>query len=121
MLDFAVLVTTAAPQLDQAFQASGTAGNVGLVINPVFRASNVPYSTEKRALPVHQKVLGATLVLSIFSYFETYFFSVIDEIIDFHGGLEKMAPIIRDQFDSAMLNHPSGAEISPEGIQIKSC
>lgn len=100
MLDFAVLVTTAAPQLDQAFQANTSSPpGVGIVANPIFRPSNVPYSTEKRALPVHQKVLGATLVLSIFSYFETYFFSVIDEIIDFHGGTEAMVPLIRKQFD----------------------
>jgi hypothetical protein len=86
MLDFAVLVCTAAPQLEYALRQHESDPAVFLAKNPAFRPSEVPYSTEKRALPSHTDVLGATLLLSIFSYFETYFFSVIDEIIDFHGG-----------------------------------
>ena len=37
-------------------------------------------------MPQYEGVLGATLLISIFAYFEAYFFSAIDEIIDFHGG-----------------------------------
>lgn len=101
MLDFAVLVTTAAPQLDHALRGRGRDPATFVATNPVFRPSNEPYSTETRALPVHQQVLGATLVLSTFSYFETYFFAVLDEIVAFHGGSEKMEPLIRAQLQAA--------------------
>ncbi len=101
MLDFAVLVTTAVPQLDHAFGDHASDPASFLAKNPAFRPSNEPYATERRALPAHQKVLGATLALSIFSYFETYFFAVIDEIIAFHGGEIKFEPVIRSQFSNA--------------------
>lgn len=101
MLDFAVLVTTAAPQLDHALKGRSSNPTEFVAKNPIFRPSKQPYSTEIRALPDHQHVLGATLVLSIFSYFETYFFSVLEEIISFHGGIEKMEPLIRGQLQTA--------------------
>lgn len=101
MLDFAVLVTTAVPQLDHAFNQHAADSTSFLARNPTFRPSNEPYATERRALPAHQHVLGATLVLSIFSYFETYFFTVVDEILQFHGGASTFEPIIRSQLSNA--------------------
>ncbi|WP_313737116.1 HEPN domain-containing protein [Sphingobium yanoikuyae] len=112
MLDFAVLVTTAAPQLNHALQGHVQNSSTFLATNPAFRPSNEPYATERRALPEHQKVLGATLVLSIFSYFETYFFSVIDEIISFHGGCEEYVPIIASQLRAA------DAKPAPAGLRF---
>jgi hypothetical protein len=50
--------------------------------------------------------LGATLLLSLFSHFETYFFSVIDEIIAFHGGVEVMESVIKSQYRAADAKPP---------------
>src|SRR4051812_5778663 len=75
MLDFAVLVTTAAPQLANALSRRSADPTVFLAKNAAFRPSEEPYATEKRALPKYDKTLGATLLLSVFSYFETYFFT----------------------------------------------
>ena len=105
-LDFAVLVCTAAPQLRYAlneFQADPT---TFLATNSQFRPSNEPYATEKRTLSSYKKVLGANLLLSVFSYFETYFFSVIDEMIDFHGGKDELLRLSSKQV--------SGVDISSE-------
>lgn len=101
MLDFAVLVTSAVPQLDHALKQHALDPNIFLVTNPGFRPSREPFATEKRTISSHRDILGATLVISIFSYFETYFFSVIDEIIEFHGGAETMGPQIMAQFHAA--------------------
>ncbi|HEX8211775.1 MAG TPA: hypothetical protein VF584_16490 [Longimicrobium sp.] len=98
MLDFAVLVTTAAPQLAHALAAHELDSRAYLATNPSFRASREPYSTEKRTLKEYPTVLGATLLLSIFSYFEAYFFSLIDEVLQFHGGEEGVERAIRKQF-----------------------
>lgn len=106
MLDFAVLVTTAVPQLDHALKARTVDPSSFLATNTAFRPSNDPFSTEKRAIPKHEKVMGATLLLSIFSHFETYFFSVIDEIIAFHGDVEVMETVIRSQYRAADAKPP---------------
>lgn len=97
MLDFAVLVCTAAPQLKHAFQAQVSDPTVFIATNASFPPSEVPYATEKRTLNGYTTVLGANLLLSIFSYFETYFFSSFDEIIEFHGGQKGIESAIRRQ------------------------
>lgn len=97
MLDFAVLVCTAAPQLKHALAAHDADPLTFVAKNASFPQSEVPYSTEKRSLSGYTTVLGANLVLSVFSYFETYFFSAFDETIAFHGGKEGIEGIIRRQ------------------------
>lgn len=97
MMDFAVLVCTAAPQLKHAFQAHEADPTAFLATNATFPASEVPYSTEKRSLNGYTTVLGANLLLSIFSYFETYFFSSFDELVAFHGGQKGIETAISKQ------------------------
>lgn len=112
MLDFAIMVTTAAPQLDHALATCVTDPTAFVAVNPSFHPSAVPYSTERRALPDHQEVLGATLLLSVFSYFETYFFSAVDEMLDFHGGGEEIEATIRRQFKPKTLAGEFGQAMS---------
>src|SRR5687768_13986293 len=100
MLDFAVLISTAAPQLDHALKAAATDPTVFLVKNATFRPSEVPYATERRALRLYKETLGATLLLSIFSYFETYFFSLVEEVLAFHGGEEGIEKLMRKQMST---------------------
>lgn len=97
MLDFAVLVCTATPQLKHALEQHAADPTSFLAKNSTFPASEVPYSTEKRAIHGYTSVLGATLQLSIFSYFETYFFSVFDEIVAFHGGSDEIEKSVSKQ------------------------
>ena len=97
MLDFAVMICTAAPQLKHALAERDADPNAFVAANSGFRPSEVPYSTERRALSHYKKVLGANLLLAVFSYFESYIFAAIDEVIDFHGGEEMMEENIRKQ------------------------
>lgn len=97
MLDFAVMICTAAPQLKHALAERERDPTTFLASNSGFRPSEVPYSTERRALAHYKKVLGANVLLAVFSYFESYIFSVIDEIVEFHGGKEVMERTIRKQ------------------------
>ena len=94
-------VCTAAPQLEHALSQHATDSSYHLVPNARFWPSKVPYSTERRALPGYQEVLGANLLLSIFSYFEVYFFDLIDEIVDFHGGEEEIEKTVRRQLSGS--------------------
>lgn len=94
MLDFAVMVCTAAPHLSDSLNSFEADPTFSIATNSNFLPSQDPYSTERRALDRYEGVLGASLLLSLFSHFETYFFSVLDEIIDFHGGFEEMHTVI---------------------------
>lgn len=97
ILDFAVMVCTAAPQLMHALSAHAADPTSFVAINVGFPPSIVPYSTERRALATYSGVLGATVLLSVFSYFETYFFSAVDELLEFHGGEAGLEKVISAQ------------------------
>lgn len=112
MLDFAVLISTAAPQLDHALRASITDPSVFIAKNSTFRPSEMPYATERRALPVYEETLGATMLLSIFSYFETYFFSVVEEILAYHGGEEGIEKLMRSQMGTKVRSAEAAAALA---------
>lgn len=94
MLDFAVMICTAAPQLDDSLKKYQADSSFTIAQNSNFPPSQDAFSTEKRALKRYEDVLGASLLLSLFSHFETYFFSALDEIIEFHGGFDEMQDVI---------------------------
>lgn len=114
MLDFAVLVCTAAPQLKHALAAHDADPASFLAKNMSFPPSKVPYSTERRSLPGYATVLGANLLLSVFSYFETYFFSAFDESIAFHGGQEGIELAIQRQLQDR--NHTPQVAAALSGL-----
>ena len=109
VLDFSVLVCTAVPQLKHALEVSEIEPNTFLAKNKKFRASNEPYSTEKRTFDRYETILGAKVLMSNFSFFETYFFAVINEILEFHGGGERFVEHIRHQINKSK-NIPTEAE-----------
>ncbi len=115
MLDFAVLVCTAAPQLKHALAAHDVDPASFLATNASFPASEVPYSTEKRSLNGYTTVLGANLLLSVFSYFETYFFAAFDEVISFHGGEKGIEAAIKRQLRER--NHDPHVVTSLNGLR----
>lgn len=109
MLDFAVLVCTAAPQLKHAINANSVDSTAFIATNSNFPPSKIPYSTEKRSLNGYTAVLGANLLLSVFSYFETFFFSTFDEVIEFHGGSKAIERTIEKQFAQPVQSQISAA------------
>ena len=119
MLDFAVLVCTAAPQLKHALNTHSVDPTAFVATNSNFPPSNVPYSTEKRSLNGYTTVLGANLLLSVFSYFETFFFATFDEIKDFHGGEKIIERTIAKQFSQPVQKEISAA-ISALRVPYKS-
>lgn len=112
ILDFSALTCTAVPQLKHAFASQAVDPAAFVAQNSHFRPSGSPYSTEKRAIQGYTTVLGATLVLSIFSYFETYFFSAIDELLEFHGGEEGISRIIKRQLEDRRLPDTARTAVS---------
>jgi len=112
MLDFAILVTTAAPQLAHALGEHDQGKPTFLATNPGFQPSATPYATERRALSAHEDVMGATLLLSVFSYFETYVFSAIDEILKFHGGEDAIEKSMRSQLAPQVWDAESATALS---------
>jgi hypothetical protein len=97
ILDYSVLVCTAVPQLEHAFKEHEKDESVYLAKNIEFRESHQPYSTEKRTIETYKDVQGANLFLSSFSFFESYFFALIEEMVEFHGGEEQILKFVRKQ------------------------
>lgn len=93
-LDFSILVCTAVPQLSYAFQQQAIDPSTQIVPNAEFGTSAIPYSTEKKAIADYKTVLGANILLTNFSFFESYFFALVDEIMEFHGGTEQYIKFI---------------------------
>lgn len=102
-LDFAVLVCTAVPQLDYVFKQHELDPSIHIVENTEFRNSGIPYSTEKKTLDSYKTVLGANILLSNFSFFESYFFALIDEIIQFHGGDDEYLKFIERKVSRSII------------------
>ncbi len=98
--DFAVLVCTAVPQLKYALKEYAKNPDYLVVQNAHFKPSEEPYSSEKRIMPSYKSVLGANFFLTSFSFFESYFFSLIDEMIDFHGGEQALLTFVRKRLSS---------------------
>lgn len=93
--DFAVLVCSAVPQLKHAIKQVAKDPNYLLLPNEHFPPSEDPNSSEKRVLPHYKSVLGTNFFLSSFSFFESYVFGLIDEMIEFHGGTEQLQKYLR--------------------------
>ena len=102
-LDFVVLLCTAVPQLEHAFNAHSLDSSTFLATNSEFGESQDPYSTEKRTIPLYKQIQGANLLISYFSLFESYFFALIDEVINFHGGEEEIIKMIDNRIRKPVL------------------
>ena len=85
-----MMVCTAASQLCDSLKNYDTDHTFPIAENSHFLTDKSTYSTVKRTLMRYKGVLGASLLLSLFSHIKSCFFSVLDEIIDFHGGFEEI-------------------------------
>lgn len=101
LLDFSVLVTTAVPFLQQEIEQSDTTNETQIPNNKDFKGSFDTFSTEERMFPIYKTFLGANLLLTCFSFFESYFFAAIDEIIAFHGGEEEYLEFLYQRISSS--------------------
>lgn len=102
ILDFVVTSATAAGYLRKGLSGQGSELEISQC-NALFEPTLPPLSTEKKALPTYEEVLAATAFTAHYSQFENYFFSAIDEILDFHGGSEK----IRENLERIQSRKPS--------------
>jgi hypothetical protein len=84
-LDFTYLCSHAVPALN-AYMKAVENGKAPKIPNPAYFSGESDHSRLKGIMPAYKKSLGKFLVLSCFSYFESYIFDLFEEIIEFHGG-----------------------------------
>ena len=97
--DFALLICHAVPALKKTIK--GVEESV-----PNYSLPNPDYFTKPdnkdrlKAIASHSNYnLGKYVLLSSFSFFESYFRSVVQELIDFHGGKDEFIKDIRDSYN----------------------
>lgn len=89
IIDFVVTSATGAGYLRDAMKNNVSAIEIAKT-NALFDPTSPPLSTETKALLSYEPVLAATAFTAHYSQFESFVFSAIDEIIEFHGGAEQI-------------------------------
>jgi len=97
--DFVVLCCHAVPALKRYMKAVET-GSATKIPDPDYFKTIERFDRLKEVAPNYKKVLGKFLVLSSFSYFESYVSNVIRELFAFHGGKDKFLELSKKQRDS---------------------
>ncbi|WP_099238123.1 HEPN domain-containing protein [Synechococcus sp. BDU 130192] len=82
-IDFIYLCCYAIPSLN-AYMKAVEKGCAEKIPDADYFKSIPSYSRLQEIKKNYKKVLGDSLTISIFSYFESYVFNVIDEVLDFH-------------------------------------
>lgn len=96
ILDFAVLICHAVPNVKKTIRGSMEKIPYFSLPNPDY--FNKEHEDKIKELSNHYKEnLSKYLIISSFSFFEAYFKSVIEELIDFHGGREIFIKNIKDR------------------------
>lgn len=107
-LDFVILVCTAVPFLDDSMRKPSR-------LPQKLRADHFKKISQTRLPPLiksYQEQLSRAAIINSFSFFEDYVHSVLDEIISFHGGEDKMRDLARKGFrkNSVDLRDPDAAK-----------
>lgn len=89
IIDFVVTSATAAGYLRDAIKNNVSAIEIAKT-NALFDPTSPPLSTETKALLSYEPVLAATAFTAHYSQFESFVFSAIDEVIEFHGGADQI-------------------------------
>ena len=87
-LDFVVLACHSIPAL-KGYMKAVEHSQVLKIPDPDHFNKPVDHSRLKAIIPSYKKVLGRSLLLSAFSYFEAYVIDVFDELLKFHGADEE--------------------------------
>lgn len=96
ILDFAVLICHAIPNVKKTIKGNEAKVEHFSIPNPDY--FNLVHQDNLKELSKHYKVnLSKYLIISSFSFFEAYFKSVLEELIDFQGGTDKFIETISDR------------------------
>lgn len=87
ILDFSVLCCQAVPSLN-AYMKAVENGSAPKLPDADYYGGEPDFERLKSLIPDYRKNLGKLIFISSFSYFEAYFKSLVEEVLDFHGGLE---------------------------------
>jgi hypothetical protein len=107
-LDFVLLACHSIPALN-GYMKAVEGGEVSKIPDPDIFKTPTEHSRLKEIIPTYKKTLGRFLVLSSFSYFESYTSDVIEELFLLNGGIDNLLEISKnkredDFIKNALLN-----------------
>lgn len=110
ILDFAVLICHAIPNVKKTIK--GNEENIEYFSIPEPDYFNLVHQHKLKELSKHYKTnLSKYLIISSFSFFEAYFKSVLEELIDFQGGIDKFVETISNRH-KAIINQDADEELT---------
>lgn len=102
-LDFVLLACHSIPAL-KGYMKAVEGGEVSKIPDPDIFKTTTEHSRLKEIIPTYKKTLGRFLVLSSFSYFESYTYDVIDELFLINGGINDFLNISKNKRDNFLKN-----------------
>lgn len=107
LLDFAVFVSYAVPVLRTEI-ANVKAGKVSSLPRPdfFFKSNRSTPDDLLKTDPIYESRLASYLLLSAFSFFEAFFYGILDELILFHGGKDEFLKRAETRVRKFMAPHP---------------
>ncbi|MEO0532473.1 MAG: HEPN domain-containing protein [Cyanobacteria bacterium P01_A01_bin.123] len=97
-VDFVLLCCHSMPALKGYIKAVEK-GGAEKIPNPDIFKNTAEYDRLKQIIPNYRKTIGRFLVLSSFSYFESYVSDVIDELFLINGGEAEFLKMVKDKRD----------------------
>ena len=114
-LNFVVLVCYAVPALRAADISLSTAA----LSNPPdhFKSARNPKSEVAGYVSGYQEELARSALITIFSYFEDYVKEVLIEIVEYHGGEERLRKIARKQIGKSIHREDRIVQVNKRKLQ----
>jgi hypothetical protein len=111
MLSFAI------PSLEK--QITPLHGNVDgkIPASKYFKNTNMTSEELQRRIALAGDSIGKELLLTTFSFFEAYVASAVQEILEFHGGVEKIATVFKSTVRHADEHIPANIKKSKRKLQ----
>ena len=89
LLDFSVLCCQAVPSL-KGYMKAVEKGSANKIPDADYFKGAPDFARLRAIASCYKKTMGRVMFISLFSYFEAYFKSLIEETINFHGGEESL-------------------------------
>jgi hypothetical protein len=108
ILDFTVLVCYAVPNLKKSIKGfKENIPNFEKLANPDYFKETADIGRLESLSGKYKENLSKYILLSAFSFFESYFRDVVDELIHFHGGKEEFIETVKNRHRNLMQNQNS--------------
>lgn len=104
-IEIVILFCHAVPSL-KAYMKAVEGGEAPKLPNPDHFQTPQPHTRIKSIIPRYKKVIGRMMFLATFSYFEAYIKSLLQEVVEFHGGKDLWAGATRRKLMSRHQDHP---------------